>query len=357
MSVGMEQDQSTLQPKVILNPTAQAVTFFPGLYLFTVRAATPLQIPDAGGLLFPALLVAAGPGQAPGSIEFVGNPAAVSVWLFNVGDSAVIRVSGRDGATLLLNSIRVAGDTQAFDIQVDRLDAQQVAGSPAAAEPTAPAAPALPSLKLKLGLHLLRQGDVDFVDAEWAGRAGSGVWIESFSIVPLEEISAAEIEYKGLAANGFETPWLSDGASCGTRGVNIPLIGFAIRLKGSSAQIHDCEYSAVFRSGTVVGPSRNGVPCRSKVANDPLDAIQVRIVKRQKPGAAVMSPELRAAVGAVSQDRATKGPSFGKFREDAAGASKAVGKASKSAPASATKPEKAEATPAKLPGKPGGGRK
>lgn len=331
MSEAKERDQSAPQPKTSLNPTAQAVTFFPGLYMFTVRAASPRPVSDAGDLLMPALLVAAGPGTPPGSVEFVGNPAASSVWLCQVGDSTVVKI-GAGSATLLLNSIRVAGDTQAFDVHVDRLDAQQVAGSSAMAAPAA--VPARRSLKLRIGLHLLRHGDVEFVDAEWAGRSGSGIWIEAFSIVPLEVLESADIEYKGLAANGFETPWLSEGGVCGTRGVTIPLIGFAIRLKPTAALDYDCEYSAAFRSGVVVGPLRNGVPCRSKLANDPLDAMQVRLLRREKPAAPLLSPEAMAAVSAVAKRKVTKAPSFGRFRED-----------EPEAPASATPPLKGSARP------------
>jgi hypothetical protein len=116
----------------------------------------------------------------------------------------------------------------------------------------------------------------------WAGLVEPGLWIESYSVKPLETFSARDIEYKGLTATGFETPWLSDGLPCGTQGMAVALIGFAVRLKPSAkAAAYDCEYSGYFQSGTLSGPFRNGAPCRSTVANDPLEGMQIRIVRRQ----------------------------------------------------------------------------
>ena len=119
-----------------------------------------------------------------------------------------------------------------------------------------------------------------------------GLWIESFSLLPLEVIGAQDVEYKGLTGSGFETPWISDDKLCGTRGMGVPLVGFAIRLKASAAAAgYDCEYSGFFQSGAIVGPLRNGAPCRSSVANDPLEGLQIRVRKR---AAGKLDPALAA---------------------------------------------------------------
>jgi hypothetical protein len=56
-----------------------------------------------------------------------------------------------------------------------------------------------------------------------------------------------------------------------------------------------------------VGPMRNGAPCRSTVANDPLEGIQIRIVKRSQ---AVAGP------GKVELPRpGIKTPTFGRYRD------------------------------------------
>jgi hypothetical protein len=147
---------------------------------------------------------------------------------------------------------------------------------------------------------------MSFSEVPWAGRVVPGLWIESFSVRPLERFGAEEIEYKALTGSGFETPWISEGGACGTKGMATPLLGFAIRLKPSpAAAAYDCEYSGYFASGLTVGPVRNGVPCRSSVASDPLEGIQVRLVKRSAsmlPGVVVRN----AAVEAVIRKKKTK---------------------------------------------------
>jgi hypothetical protein len=134
---------------------------------------------------------------------------------------------------------------------------------------------------VQIGAHIRSRGDMIFVDVPWAGRVAPGLWIESFSIRPLDRFGAQDIEYKGLTGSGFETPWVSEEKMCGTKGMAVPLVGFAVRLKPSAAAAaYDCEYSGYFQSGVTVGPLRNGAPCRSTVANDALEGIQVHVVKR-----------------------------------------------------------------------------
>jgi hypothetical protein len=153
-------------------------------------------------------------------------------------------------------------------------------------------------LPVQIGAHIRTRGDMNFANVPWAGRVAPGLWIESFSVRPLDRFAAGDIEYKGLTGSGFETPWLSDNKMCGTKGMATPLVGFAIRLKPSpAAAAFDCEYSGYFQSGMTVGPLRNGAPCRSSVANDSLEGIQLRLVKRA-PTPVVESPRKGAKVAA-----------------------------------------------------------
>jgi hypothetical protein len=134
---------------------------------------------------------------------------------------------------------------------------------------------------MQITAHVRARGDLSFADVPWAGRVAPGLWIEAFCVRPLEEFGAADIEYKGLTGSGFETPWLTDDKMCGTKGMAVPLVGFAVRLRpGSASAEYDCEYSGYFQSGVTVGPLRNGAPCRSTVANDPLEGLQVRLMRR-----------------------------------------------------------------------------
>jgi len=288
-----------------LSATVQVLPLPSGIYLFSVKSAAPTSAGTGGLLSLPAMNVGLGPGVRSDQVEFIAGPSTHGAWLFSQNDLLVTKVNGT-GATLILTSVRAAGG-EVLSIGVERLDnrtdmlaarAEPVAAAPAKVSGRAakngadgaaktPAQPVFQStdgdlpLPVQIGTHIRTRGDLNFTNVPWAGRVAPGLWIESFSVRPLERFAPADIEYKGLTGSGFETPWLSDASMCGTKGMATPLVGFAIRLKPSAeAAAFDCEYSGYFQSGTTVGPLRNGAPCRSTVANDSLEGIQVRIVKR-----------------------------------------------------------------------------
>ena len=57
--------------------------------------------------------------------------------------------------------------------------------------------------------------------------------MKSFAVEAPPPLEKGDIEFKGLTASGFETPWLGAGIACGTRGMGIPLVAFSVRLKPS----------------------------------------------------------------------------------------------------------------------------
>jgi GT2 family glycosyltransferase len=294
-----------------MSASVQLLPLPAGLYLFSVKSAKPVTARGAGQLSLPAVHVGLGPGTRADQVEFIAGPSTHGAWLFAPGDLLVTRINTL-GATLVMTSVRAPGG-DVLAIKVERLESR--ADEPAAPRSTAkdvPPSPALPEkapvvqrlaatskktlprvaapagvpappipLPLQIQAHVRSRGDMSFADVPWAGRVAPGLWIESFSVRPLERFAAQDIEYKGLTGSGFETPWLSDDRMCGTRGMAVPLVGFAVRLKPSpAATAYDCEYSGYFQSGVVVGPLRNGAPCRSTVANDPLEGIQIRLIRR-----------------------------------------------------------------------------
>ena len=296
-----------------LSASVQVLPLPAGLYLFSVTAANPLSAKATGLLSLPAVHVGLGPGVRADQVEFVAGPSTNGAWLFAQGDLLVTKINGT-GATLVMTSLRAPGG-EVLSIKVERLEARTApppaslpASAPVVAAPPArkapPKRPAKASrapvanaaatdgpLPLQIGAHIRSRGDMDFIDVPWAGRVAPGLWIESFSVRPLQGFTAQNIEYKGLTGSGFETPWLSDDKMCGTKGMAVPLVGFAVRLKPSAATAaYDCEYSGYFQSGVTIGPLRNGAPCRSTVANDPLEGIQVRLLRR----AVVHSPTVPA---------------------------------------------------------------
>ena len=322
-----------------LSASLQVLPLLPGLYLFSVTSATPATDRARGALRLPAMHVGLGPGVRSDQVEFVAGPNTDGAWLFARGDVLVARINGT-GATLVLTSVR-ATNGDVLSIEVERLESRGQTGQavavteqpvvhlpPAAAAAsaelrTSAAPPHKPAgstndgdaVPLQIKTHIRARGDINFADTLWAGRVAPGLWMESFSVLPLRHLGAHDVEYKGLTGTGFETPWVSDDQNCGTKGMSVPLVGFAVRLKPSTeTAAFDCEYSGYFQSGTIVGPLRNGAPCRSTVANDPLEGIQLRFVRRANSAApssksvplAVKADELYADVAASQVARALK---------------------------------------------------
>jgi len=327
-----------------LSASVQILPLNAGLYLFSVTSgATHPESPN-GTLRLPAMHVGLGPGVKGDQVEFVAGPSTVGAWLFAKDDCLVTKISG--SALLIMTSIRGSGG-ETLSIKVERLDGRveapsvpavapvpaavtkglgarkaktlNGAASSGAAAPKLVAAPPAPgkgedTFGVEIGAHIRTRGDQVFKDLPWAGRIAPGLWIESFSIKPPPPFSAADLEYKSLTGSGFETPWLSDAAMCGTRGMSVPLVGFAIRLRpGKHSSDYDCEYSGYFKSGVTIGPLRNGTPCRSNVANDPLEGIQVLLRRRARGGS---GPARATPAGtrpaALARPRL---PSFGPYRD------------------------------------------
>jgi hypothetical protein len=341
-----QQKPETVTQTEGIAATVEPLAVSPGLYMFSVRSAAPQTKLGRHGLQLPALNVTVGPGTPQTQVEFVPSLTSNGTWLSKSGDLLVVKVNA-PGAILLMNSVRTtSGSALAvrFEKLEDRDERPELPSTttapkvqPAAVEEAAPEAEVarLDGLRLQIGTHVRARGDLNFVDKPWAGKIGKGHWIESFSVTPLEALSAQDIEYKGLTSSGFESPWITNGAPCGTRGMSIPLVGFAVRLKTDAVRKdYDCEYSAYCQSGIVVGPLRNGVPCRSTVSNDPIEGLQIRIVKRtQALSGSPSSPEPASRPPAA-------GPNFGRYRDEEEDAEQTPAKVPKTAAKPATKKTK-----------------
>ena len=265
-----------------------------GLYLISLR---PTQgLPNEQNLIFPGVHITTAPDTETQNIKFMVAPTMKGQWLNTPEDLIIACVS--EDAKIVVTSMRTGGapapsidiekikssnntkansneirsnNTNIFSVDNTALNSNQ---------PTIQYDPAL-GLPIEILAHIRHQGDKQFINTPWAGRLGKGMWIESFNVNPLEYLSANDIEYKALTGSGFETPWISNAALCGTKGMSIPIVGFAVRLKQNSRTAElQCEYSAIFYSGTVVGPFKNGKPCRSNISGDPIEGIQIRITKQ-----------------------------------------------------------------------------
>lgn len=318
-----------------LAASAQRITLSAGLFVVSVTKGEPAAVREAGHLQLPALHVATAPGVHEADVEFVAGTGTQGNWLMRPGQLLVVKVVAKT-VQLVLTSIRAPGG-RGLDVAVRRLDA--TVGTPVPLEPGTqpePAEPASPQAgpEVQIGCHIRGRGDRTFLASDWAGRVATGAWIEAFSITALETVSPDDIEYKGLTSSGFETPWLSGGAACGTRGMAVPLVGFAIRPSAKMAKSFDCEYSGYFSSGATVGPLRNGTPCRSTTAGDPLEGIRFRLLARTptKSVPPARKPPNKGAKKALP---------FSRFREDDDAPATVAKAASKSTGGGARKPSAA----------------
>jgi GT2 family glycosyltransferase/glycosyltransferase involved in cell wall biosynthesis len=297
-----------------------------GIYRFSVDSA-PARSGDHEALSLPAVHIGPGPGVAAEDIEIMSGLGHAGAWLYEPQDLMVVKIKA-NSAPVVVTSIR-SEDMAALEISVERIDVRAL---PEARRPQAPPATEAVAtagalwmaseasqVRTRILVHVQRRGDLTFDDQPWAGVPGEDLPIEAFSIVPLEGITAEQIEFKALTATGVETPWTVGGMLCGTRGKAVPLVGFAVRLTGEAKAHYDCEYRGAFRSGKIVGPISNGGPCRALAADDYLEGIQLKFIERARAvPPAVEGPVKPAATPAKSEaDPPAIGPRFSVFRESA----------------------------------------
>ncbi|NUB05058.1 glycosyltransferase [Azospirillum sp. Vi22] len=285
-------------PSNQIKATAQTLSLVPGFYSLLVTAGGGAAA--SGEFPLPSVQLAAAPNNLPGvTIEMIGS--VTGNWLAKPGDTVIIKVSGGTATVVLSSYKHVDRPNALLSLQFARIDDAQT--SPPQAAPVAasapvqgvpfqnapvqnapvqaPPAPQAPRPRAEILAHVQRQGDLRFMDSNWAGAVGQRLWIEAFSITPTEGIAPEDLEYKGLTANGWETPWISGGGMCGSRGLGTPLIGFSIRLRGAAAERFDCVYEGAFVSGYRSPTGQNGSPCRSDAIGDALEGLLLRFVEKQ----------------------------------------------------------------------------
>lgn len=278
----------------------EMLTLARGVYRFSVDGDDADSPP---GDLLPALQVIAAPGQAGGTVERISPPTPDTTWLRGSGGSIVLRVTQDHTKVVVLLLTRPGLAPLRIDVrQLD--EAAPAALSPPAQPgghpPVAPADAVL--LRSQIVVHAEYVGDVIGMDQGWAGAAEGNRAIECLTITPIADIAPETLEYRALSAAGLETGWVEQGQPCGTRGMALPLLGFAIRQRPGRSTRMVCEYSGRFASGRIVGPLRDGEMCRSPDTNDRLVGIWFHLIdteaRHAAPKAAPPSPALTAAPAA-----------------------------------------------------------
>ena len=255
-----------------------SVQFLPlpsGVYTFTVKSGISSAVPE--GLALPAVQVSVAPGKSKGAVEFVARGETTDRWLARNRDMLIARIE-EPGASLMLTSMR-SPDSTPLGINIRRLDNDlfSAASDPDPLEPAPLADPGI--FPAQIVAHIHRIGDVPFTDG-WAGCLGDRLWIEAFAIGAIGQLPPDSVEYCGVTADGYQTPWLGNQMLCGSRGRATPMIGYAVRLKPEIADRYDCTYSGQFVSGKVSGPFKNGDLCCSDLPRDPLWGLELTATRR-----------------------------------------------------------------------------
>jgi hypothetical protein len=235
-------------------------------------------------LRVPVVQVSAPRGEGDRTAEIIGTSGRGDTWLGAEGGTAIVK-SPPGGAYVLVTVYGLPAQVVCVpDIQVRRLDPPPSLDRPinGAVLRSIDRADEPEEIGSEIVLHVERLGDRRFAGKGWVGNRGKKLRIEAFSIRPVDTLLARDIEFKALGPKGRQTPWVTDAKLCGTRGQGLPLTGFAIRLAPHVAERLDVVYHGSFFESGVVGPHRNGELCIPPITDDPLEAINVRLIRRSR---------------------------------------------------------------------------
>jgi len=259
-------------------PSAMAnlVALEQGLYALEIGESACMR-GQMFSLQLPVVQVSAPSDDRNPNAEIIGASGRRDTWLGQEGGTVIIRSPPGGGHVLVTAYGLPAQGVSVPDIQVRRLDRPRSNG---AVHQSVDPADEPDEIRSEIVLHMERLGDRRFPGEGWVGNRGKKLRIEAFSIRPVDTLLARDIEFKALGPKGRQTPWVTDAKLCGTRGQGLPLTGFAIRLAPGVAERLDVVYQGAFFESGVVGPNRNGELCIPPIADDPLEAINVRLIRR-----------------------------------------------------------------------------
>jgi hypothetical protein len=238
------------------------------------------------GIEFPVAQVSTPFAEDVNGPEIVASFPRRGPWLGREGGTVIIRSPAGGGHVIVTaygpaeqSAVPLALDLRRLDGPTAGIEDAAEAASAASGGSAAPESQTR-EVPTEILLHIERAGDRLFPGRGWVGALGRKLRIEAFSIRPLEAIAPADLEFKGFLPRGGETQWVQGGVLCGTRGRRLPLIGFAVRLASHLSGRFDVIYQGSFFAEGISSPHRNGQPCRAAAPDDPLEAINVRILER-----------------------------------------------------------------------------
>ena len=320
-----------------MNTLLKTITLAKGLYkISAIGSGSQASANDM--LATPALFIA----------PIMHNDQVAATFLGRTRDFAML--SAEDSMTILhvhLPSVDLCifsvteGAAEPLDLKIDALAMKSESApepEPVSAPPEPSPAAASPSKKSDIDrrnhilMHLSGIGDAQVEIEHDLAPSQKPTAVEGFSLHFVSKgIPEAAVEYKALAINGAETPWVKNGAFCGSRGYGVPLIGLAMRPLSAGIE---CEYQVRFLSGALSAVVKNGMPLKSAVASDPISSITVKLTMRAAAARPVQGKASKPQPKPVAPLKAAKAPA------------KVVKPVKKAAPAKAA-PKKAAKPPAR----------
>ncbi len=278
--------------------TVRMLRVDPGLYALRIGELTGAP-GDIAGMSVPVAHVSAPFAEDGNGVEIVAAFPRRGPWLGREGGTVILRSPPRGGyviVTVYGGAVYGGAGQHTGELALDlhRLDGPGGMAALGTGQPelpprspgsgaTGPRAAVLSGTRdipTEILLHIERAGDRLFPGRGWVGALGRKMRIEAFGFRPLEQLAPADVEMKGFLPNGGETPWVAGGTLCGTRGRGLPLTGFALRVVPQHADRFDVLYQGSFFAGGISEQHRNGSPCRAAAGDDPLEAINIRLIER-----------------------------------------------------------------------------
>ncbi len=235
-----------------------------GAWLGAEGGTVVLRVPPGGGQVLATLFT--GPGFSTTELD----------------DVSILRLDQLHTSVLRTPDVPVAGGSSFEEAQLPAPFADVDDFLPDAVAEAVPEPPAAGEAELEIALHMERLGDMMFPGNVWCGKIGDRLQIEAFGIRGTGADGPLPLEYMAYGPAGRQTRWVTDGQICGSRGRGIPLTGFAVRLAPGVADAYEVTYQGSFFGSGATLPFQNGAPCLPPGQEEFLEAIHVRVKRRDR---------------------------------------------------------------------------
>ncbi len=260
---------SASQHDARIDVSAQLVELDPGLYNIQIAAKDVVR--TQRGMVLPAVRFDTLPSNGVGR-AYLSSLMDSSLILPGAAP-AFLRVA--DGKVPVLITIyKLHGPMQPPEIQMTPMIPQ--AKRSAVAE-VVEAGDRVPSLPVKLLVHMEFHGDVQADGGAWARAPKGEAAIEGFSVTPSGDLPADLLEYQAVLGQDWLSPQMASGEFCGSRQMALALLGVKIAVKSNYAARYRCLVWGRF-DGQEQGPFEDGAVC--ELAGGRLTGLRVAVTER-----------------------------------------------------------------------------